>query len=215
MTRTIILGIALAAAAPAAKAQLTNIDETNKYAWGENIGFTNWRDADGATRGVHVYPTHLTGAIWGENVGWILVGFGPVDGVAYANKDSSDYGVNVDGPSGELSGYGWGENIGWVNFGGGAAAVPGEAAVYLYEKRRLGGYVWGENVGWINLNDPDVFIGVQCFADYDGNGFVNGDDFDAFTFDFIFGNPGADVDGNLFVNGDDFDLFVVAFEGGC
>ena len=44
MTRTIILGIALAVGAPAAKAQLTNIDETNKYAWGENIGWMNLDD---------------------------------------------------------------------------------------------------------------------------------------------------------------------------
>ena len=215
MTRSIFLGLALAAAAPAALAQTSNIDDANKHAWAENIGFTNWRDADSSSRGVHVYPTHLTGAIWAENTGWIRVGSGPLDGVAYSNKDESDYGINVDVPSGELSGYAWGENIGWVNFKGGANIGPDKTAMYLYEKRRLAGYVWGENVGWINLDHSDAFVAVLCYSDFDANSFVNGDDFDSFVVEFEAGSAAADIDGNGFTNGDDFDSFVAAFESGC
>ena len=58
---------------------------------------------------------------------------------------------------------------------------------------------------------------VNCFcpSDYDQNGFVNGDDFDAFVDAFVAGDIAADFDHNTFVNGDDFDGFVSAFEAGC
>ena len=208
--------LAAAAAATPALAQVSNIDEFNKNAWCENIGFTNWRDADATAAGVHVYPTHLRGAIWAENVGWIRLGSGPADGFAYANIDNTDYGVNV-APGGALSGLGWGENIGWVNFAGGAAATPSQPARIdtTTPPYRMLGYAWCENVGWINLDNPDVFIGVLCFADFDGNGFVNADDFDYFMEAFYFGTPAADIDGNGFANADDFDAFLAAFYVGC
>jgi len=209
------LATALATAATTAHAQVSNIDDSNKHAWGENIGFTNWRDANGGSAGVHVYPTHLIGAIWAENVGWIRVGAGPADGAAYANADSSDYGVNVEPGTGALSGYAWGENIGWVNFGGGGEASPSQPALYLDYKGRFYGYVWSENAGWINLESNDAFVGVYCFSDFDANGFVNGEDFDAFTERFEAGDQAADIDGNGFVNGEDFDAFAAAFAAGC
>ncbi len=58
-------------------------------------------------------------------------------------------------------------------------------------------------------------ITVQCIADFDHNGFVNGDDFDAFVVVFEAGEPSADIDGSTFVNGDDFDLFVRSYDLGC
>ena len=54
-----------------------------------------------------------------------------------------------------------------------------------------------------------------CPADFDTNGFVNGDDFDGFTAAFEQGDPSSDFDSNSFVNGDDFDAFTLAFEAGC
>ncbi len=56
---------------------------------------------------------------------------------------------------------------------------------------------------------------LLCGADYDRNGFVNGDDFDAFVTVFEAGAANADHDGNGFVNGDDFDAYVAAFAAGC
>ncbi len=55
----------------------------------------------------------------------------------------------------------------------------------------------------------------ECASDFDGNGFVTGDDFDAFVNEFVAGTDDADFDGNGFVTGDDYDAFVIAFEGGC
>jgi len=55
----------------------------------------------------------------------------------------------------------------------------------------------------------------RCPADYDHDGFVTGDDFDAYVADFEAGNIAADFNGDGFVTGDDFDAFVTAFEAGC
>jgi len=60
----------------------------------------------------------------------------------------------------------------------------------------------------------EIELAIGTGADFDHNGFINGDDFDAFVALFVVGDPGADWDGNCFVNGDDFDGFVSAFEGG-
>lgn len=54
-----------------------------------------------------------------------------------------------------------------------------------------------------------------CLADLDGNGFVNGDDYDLFASAFDAADPAADLDGNGYVNGDDYDLFASSFESGC
>ncbi len=54
-----------------------------------------------------------------------------------------------------------------------------------------------------------------CASDFDGNGFVNGEDFDAFLLAFEAGDPSADFDRNGFVTGEDFDAFTWAFVAGC
>jgi len=56
---------------------------------------------------------------------------------------------------------------------------------------------------------------VHCAGDYDGSGFVNGDDYDEFVNDFLAGSRLSDMDGNGFFNGDDFDLFMNAWIPGC
>jgi len=69
------------------------------------------------------------------------------------------------------------------------------------------------NTGTVTLvYDPPL---GSCPADFDGNGFVNGDDFDAFAQEFIDGTPAADFNNDCFTNGDDFDLFAERFERGC
>lgn len=67
---------------------------------------------------------------------------------------------------------------------------------------------------------PMVDIGAierqaVCAADFDGNGFVSGEDFDAFVAAFSDGAIAADADGDGFVTGEDFDLYVVLFAAGC
>ncbi len=56
---------------------------------------------------------------------------------------------------------------------------------------------------------------TPCAADFDGDGFVTGEDFDAFVAAFEAGSASADFDGDGFVTGEDFDAFVLAFEVGC
>jgi hypothetical protein len=70
---------------------------------------------------------------------------------------------------------------------------------------------------FISLDDVCVvyFKPAGCAADFDGSGFVDGDDFDAFVRAFEDGKDIADFDGSGFVDGDDFDAFVRAFEKGC
>lgn len=158
--RSFFLSVIVALACAQAAAAEDLIDPAHRYAWGENIGWTNWRDAGDppGSQGVRVHGTFLSGFIWGETVGWINVGSGlPANGDHYANLDGSDSGVNIDA-SGDLYGYAWGENIGWVQFdtrSQGSQRARLDAAAH-----RFRGYAWGENIGWINLDDPEHFVGI-------------------------------------------------------
>jgi hypothetical protein len=137
----------------------SNIAPGHKYAWGENIGWTNWRDANGTQEGVVVGITFLGGFIWAENLGWINVGDGsPDDGVHYGNIEGSDVGVNLDADTGDLFGLAWGENIGWINFD--TRDKASQRARFDRAAGRFRGYVWGENVGWINLDDDEHYVAV-------------------------------------------------------
>jgi hypothetical protein len=154
----------------------SNINPDYKWAWGENIGWLNWRheapaDPNKISEGVFIGDTYLGGFMWAENVGWINVGdASPANGVHYANLDDTDFGVNLDPNTGELSGYGWGENVGWINFRAGASAEPPNPARFE-DDCRLRGYVWGENIGWINLDDEEHLVArlLDGDLDYDGD----------------------------------------------
>ncbi len=54
-----------------------------------------------------------------------------------------------------------------------------------------------------------------CIADFDGTGFVDFDDYNAFVTDFEAGSDTADVDASGFVDIEDFTYFVQLFEAGC
>jgi hypothetical protein len=56
---------------------------------------------------------------------------------------------------------------------------------------------------------------VSCPADFDGDGFITGVDYDLYVSAFEAGDMAADFDGDGFLTGVDFDLYVVAFEAGC
>ncbi len=156
-------------AAPVASAA-TNIDATKKYAWTENCGWTNWRDANGGSQGVNVGANFLDGFIWAENIGWINTGNG---GGPYLNTNNTNFGVNI-GAGGFLTGFAWGENIGWVNFNT-QPQVGAQGARYDSVVRRFRGYAWGENIGWINLDDSTHFVQAPacCPGNADGNPSIN------------------------------------------
>ncbi len=142
----------------------SNVNAGNKFAWGENIGWINFRDANAATQGVRFNKTlgnYFSGFAWGENVGWINFGDGtPANGTAYANTTGADFGVNYDPVTDKVTGLAWGENIGWINFT--LPTLPAnQQPTFDSADKRLRGYAWGENVGWINL---DVAVGGQFVA---------------------------------------------------
>lgn len=56
---------------------------------------------------------------------------------------------------------------------------------------------------------------ARCDADFDCSGFVDIEDYTAFTLAFEEGGEQADFDGSGFVDVDDFAAFAVAFEAGC
>ena len=121
-----------------------NIDPVDKWAWGTNVGWINFRPEHG---GVTVRADHLEGYAWGENIGWIRLGTYAGGSHTYANTTKDDYGVNRDGDN--LSGYAWGTHVGWINFDpthGGVTIDPATG--------RFDGYAWGENVGWIHFDGP-------------------------------------------------------------
>lgn len=120
-----------------------NIDATQKWAWGTNIGWVNFNPTHG---GVTVYTDHLEGYAWAENIGWIRLGTYTGGGNhTYANTTANNYGVNR-AADGKLSGYAWDTNVGWINFQPAHSQVTIDPATGAFD-----GYAWAENVGWIHF----------------------------------------------------------------
>ena len=214
----IAAAIAFTACAPAAHAQPTNISPANKWSWGENIGWMNWRDAGSppGSQGARIDTHRLSGYVWGESVGWIFLGDNaPASGDHYANVTGDDCGVNI-AANGDLFGFAWGENIGWINFDTAAVLGPlGQQARYDHAARRLRGYAWGENVGWINLDHPEHFVGTGCAADFNGDGVRDVPDIFAFLSAWFAMDPRADFDGMNGINVPDIFAFLSAWFAGC
>ncbi len=82
-----------------------------------------------------------------------------------------------------------------------------------------GTYYWGVtaiNANGSTASTPAVFSFKTVIpADFDGDGFVTGEDFDSFVAAFEGGSLAADFDGDGFVTGEDFDSYVIRFEAGC
>jgi hypothetical protein len=128
----------------------TTIDSVNKYAYGANLGWLDWRGDtnNGAVIGEYV----CSGYLYAANVGWINLGSGaPTNGIYYQNLSGNDFGVNQDG-LGDLRGYAYGANIGWINFENiGAPSVD-------LQTGKLSGYVWSANCGWISLSNAVAYV---------------------------------------------------------
>ncbi|MCC6971002.1 MAG: EF-hand domain-containing protein [Phycisphaerales bacterium] len=77
-----------------------------------------------------------------------------------------------------------------------------------------GDVVVGRATRW--WGGPEIaFRWIKNPADVNGDGFLNGDDFDQFSEAFETGDPSGDFNRDGFVNGDDYDGFAEAFEAGC
>lgn len=165
---TLLAGVWVPLASPAA----TTINPVNRFAYGANIGWINWRGdvANGAVIGANV----CSGFIWSANCGWIHLGDGtPANGVRYQNNSTTDFGVNHDG-AGNLTGYAYGANIGWLTLTNRTAtgALYDGPRVNLLTGR-LSGFVWSANCGWISLSNAQAFVQtdtMDCGPDTDGDG---------------------------------------------
>ena len=128
----------------------TTIDAVNKYAYGANLGWMEWRGdtANGAVTGQYV----CSGYIYAANVGWINLGSGAAtNGIYYQNLSANDFGVNQDG-LGNLRGYAYGANIGWINF-----ENTGAPKINMITGQ-LSGSVWSANCGWIYLSNAVAYV---------------------------------------------------------
>ncbi len=137
--------------------------------------------------GVQVQASgNTTGYAWSENIGWISFNSINCDSNEDGTTDTgnypqcpigssiTDYGVNIDPTTGDLSGYAWSENIGWISFNredtGNPPTAPfngdsGPIAQYNFSTHQLTG--WGRALaygdgwdGWIRFCDTDI-----CLAD--------------------------------------------------
>ncbi len=133
----------------------TEIDSTEKYAWSENAGWSNFRSSHAVSE---VFADHLEGYAWFENIGWVKLGTDSSGGThSYENTSAYNWGVNQDG-SGNLSGYAWSENVGWINFNPTHGQVTIDASSGEFD-----GYAWSENIGWIHFNNqsPDYNVKLE------------------------------------------------------
>jgi hypothetical protein len=150
----------------------STINSVNKYSYGANIGWVDWRGdvANGAAIGAFV----CSGSIYAANVGWIDLGDGtPANGIRYQNNAATDFGVNHDG-TGNLGGYAYGANIGWLTFTNrDATGTTYDGPKVDLLTGRLSGFVWSANCGWISLSNQFAFVQtdtMDCGPDTDGDG---------------------------------------------
>ena len=124
---------------PSAFASTTSgtINTSNKYAWGENIG---WIDFNATSSAVTVTDSALTGYAYAENIGWISLNCSNTSSCGIV-----DYKV-TNNAEGTLGGYAYSENAGWIDF------APTGSGVTIDSSGVFGGYAYGENIGWINFN---------------------------------------------------------------
>ncbi|MBN8645784.1 MAG: hypothetical protein J0L61_11170 [Planctomycetes bacterium] len=214
--RQLITGVAGFLAVAVVCGADTTVSPVRKWAWGENIGWLNWRDANGGLQGVRHSRSFLSGFIWGENVGWINVGNGAPSGGTYANINNTNFGVNVNPDTGECSGFAWGENIGWINFST-VSSLGAQGARYDAFSGRFSGFAWGENVGWINLNDAGQFV-CTFAADLNADGIVSTPDLVPFLGafgDLVTPGDRGDFNGDGLVSTPDLVIFLGQFGRQC
>ncbi|MBN1269488.1 MAG: hypothetical protein JXB04_07875 [Kiritimatiellae bacterium] len=164
MTRRIARLLLAALLLPCTVRAASNINDTNRYAYGANVGWVDW--VGDSTNGAVVGQWFCHGYIYGANIGWIRLGDGsPDNGWQYSNAGADDYGVNHDG-AGNLRGYAYGANVGWINF-----EENGAPKVDLVTGR-LSGSAYGANIGWISLSNLYAYVqadSIDTGRDSDGD----------------------------------------------
>ena len=103
----------ISASSVLASVSVGTIDTTDKYAWGENLGWINF-GCDQCD--VVITDSGITGYAWSRVYGWI-------------NLSPDNSGV-VNDVNGILSGMAWGSNVGWIDFDGVSIGIDGEFTGY-------------------------------------------------------------------------------------
>ncbi|NUQ52637.1 MAG: hypothetical protein HUU19_08060 [Phycisphaerales bacterium] len=140
------------------------------------------------------------------------------------------------------SGTGYPANVTWTV--GNTNAAPISAASVQVRLSTDGGATWPDVLGTFPNNGSasvtfpiraitnarvrvdavgKIFFAVSrpftlvnpCPADFNHDGFVNGNDYDEFAALFDIADPGADFNADGFVNGNDYDEFADHFDAGC
>ncbi len=178
-----------------ANATPSTINATNRYAYGANIGWVDWR---GYTNGAAVIGQYVcSGYLYAANVGWIYLGNGaPTNSIQYLNLSADDVGVNQDG-LGNLSGYAYGANIGWINFTNRDANGISFAGPKVDLKNgRMTGYAYSANCGWISLSNAQAYVQTDTVSPglLDTNGLPIA--WELLNFGTTGVNPNADPDGD-------------------
>ena len=133
----------------------STINQSNKYAYGANVGWLN-AQAD-TTNGLWIGQYFCTGFVYGANIGWIHFGDVPTNYYSYVNASKDDYGVNV--VSGRyLRGFAYAPNIGWINF-----EPQGDPQIDLLNGN-FSGFVWAANVGWISLSNAEAHVQIDMLG---------------------------------------------------
>jgi hypothetical protein len=170
--KTFLATILVCAVALGHSRAATSINLANKFSYGANFGWMDWRGDPG--NGAIIGQFVCSGFIYAANVGWINLGDGtPANGIRYQNNSAGDFGVNHDG-LGNLSGYAWGTSIGWLTFSNrdSSGVTYAGPAVDLFTGR-LTGSVWSANCGWISLSNAQGFVQTDhlpATPDSDGDG---------------------------------------------
>ncbi len=187
----------------------------------------------GLSNGTHRYDFALTlddpNRTWmpGDGYGWIIFGDRP-----NAPSDFRDWVSDADslasGPWSfftQTSGYNNGATLGngralWTPTRQGESVLWSGVSAALLNPDQLrwscliASYAdtFGKPRGPIANFEPAI---LHCRADFTNDGFLTGEDFDAFIVAFALGESRADFNGDGFATGDDFDTFIAAFEAGC
>lgn len=190
--RTLVVCLALSLLMFTSDAAQSTINATNKFAYGANTGWLNFRPS--ATDGVIVGEAFLSDYIYSANFGWINLGDGtPANGHTYSNISAADCGVNHNG-AGNLSGYAYGANIGWINFGWAKPSDPYRPRFDLFSGQLLG-YAYSANTGWIQLGTGRLFTDTMTNPDVDADGIADAWEFQKFG-NLSIAGIGTDKDGD-------------------
>ncbi len=157
LLRLLAAGLLLGLGISLLQAQSTiSSDDTGKFSWAANAGWFNWRPT--ATDGVVTTRYFCTGFIWSGNIGYINMGNGPANGLAYANTSGTDFGVNIQG-DGALRGFAWSGNTGWLVF-----EPTGDPRINLLTGA-FAGFAWSPNLGWIALSTIPSTVTTECLEE--------------------------------------------------